>query len=109
MINYLHINLNGDNTHYYHHHCHQPSASQDKVPLIHIAAIRIASKGNAAQALQHNNKTNDLMVGSGAVTHVSHPGSHRRQHYTNYNKVKDLTWEQQQMTPLGFMATNGST
>ena len=53
-------------------HAEQASSSTT-VPLIHIAAIRIANTGNAAQALQHNNKINDLMVDSGAVTHVCPP------------------------------------
>ena len=49
------------------------SAAQDTVPLIHIAAIRIANAVTAARALQHNNRTNDLRVDSGAVTHVCPP------------------------------------
>ena len=51
----------------------EQASSSTTVPLIHIGAIRIASTSNAAQALQHNNKINDLMVDSGAVTHVCPP------------------------------------
>jgi len=47
-------------------------ASSTTVPLLSIAAIRIASASTAAQALQRDNK-NDLMVDSGAVTHVCPP------------------------------------
>ena len=53
-------------------HAEQASSSTT-VPLIHIAAIRIATTGNAAQALHHNNRINDPMVDSGAVTHVCPP------------------------------------
>ena len=51
----------------------EQASSSTTVPLIHIAANRIASTINAAQALQHNNKSNKLMVHSGAVTHVCPP------------------------------------
>ena len=50
----------------------EQASSSTLVPLISIAAIRIASTSAAAQALQHDNK-NDLMVDSGAVTHVCPP------------------------------------
>ena len=50
----------------------EQASSSTTVPLISIAAIRIASTSTAAQALQHDNK-NDLMVDSGAVTHVCPP------------------------------------
>ena len=49
----------------------EQASSSTTVPFISIAAIRIASTSKAAQALQHDNK-NDLMVDSGAVTHVTH-------------------------------------
>ena len=50
----------------------EQASSSTTGPLISIAAIRIASTSTAAQALQHDNK-NDLMVDSGAVTHVCPP------------------------------------
>ena len=59
------------------HHQHpvvttEQASSSTTVPLINIAAIRVASTSTAAQALQHDNM-NDLMVDSGAVTHVCPP------------------------------------
>ena len=50
----------------------EQASSSTTVPLISIAAIRLASTSNAAQALQHDNKS-DLMVDSEAVTHVCPP------------------------------------
>ena len=69
----------------------EQASSSTTVPLIHIAANRIASTINAAQALLS-----------------AHHGSHQGQHYTNYNKVKDLACEQQQMTKSKSTDTNGS-
>ena len=69
----------------------EQASSSTAVPLISIAAIRIASTSTAAQALQHDNK-NDLMVDSGAVTHVCQThGSRQRQHYMSYISQKHPT------------------
>ena len=80
------------------------SAVQDTVTLVHIAAIRIAKGVNAEQALQHNSRIKDLMVDSGAVTHVCPPET--TLHKLQQGEGKDLRTGTDDIIVYGYKRIN---
>ena len=92
-----------------------PAPSQldlDATPAVQIAAVpRNCSSSERASDMSTitNINKDELMIDSGAVTHVCPiclPQQHR--HMTYQNK-RGQTSEQQQKTPLKYTGTNGST